>query len=341
MSTMNPVFNSLFSLDHLDDLDDLDETRKASAPTSSRNEFGNGKSIGVSGATNVTLRAPRPKSTVETWSLPAYASCIRSPSIMMSTGDDLVVIRSRIARALNIQDDDTVEFRFDATGDTFDLKVKVRDSICSDVLLHDLIGLGMAESVSMDRYGETVKFKSGRAILLPRQHMWAGMRVVTIHGSACLFFDGASRNNPRGPAGYGFHIVEGSDGNGDELVEGYGYAGMDRSNNEMEYEGLMEAIIWATRLDLANLTICGDSELIINQLTGKYNIKNHRLKVLHSKAHALLQQYSNLNVTFKHIPREKNAISDNLANRAIATKKTVITVNWPNVNKFMQNDEYA
>jgi len=294
---------------------------------------------GVAGATTVTLKSPKPRNaTVATWSLPAYCSVMRSPSLMMSAGEDLVMIRSRIAEALKIEDNDLVEIRFDETGDTFTLKVKVQDKLSSDVLIHDMIGLEMVESVSMDSYGDTVTFKSMRKLILPAQNMWAGIRMVKKQGSACLYFDGASKaskTNPRGPAGFGFHIVGGSDGNGDDLIQGYGYAGMDRTNNEMEYEGLIEALVWATRLDLLGLTICGDSELIINQLTGKYTIKNHRLKVLHSRAHAILNQHKeHLNVSFKRISREKG-ISFSLANLAIAAKKTAITVNWPNVNKLM------
>merc|ERR1719464_922569 len=62
----------------------------------------------------------------------------------MSYGDDdLVMIRSRIANALNIQNGDKVKFIFDETEgpETFSLTVKIRDDLCSDVLIHDLFGL--------------------------------------------------------------------------------------------------------------------------------------------------------------------------------------------------------
>lgn len=296
--------------------------------------------VGVAGATNVTLRAPKQGAMVQTWSLPAYCCVIKSPSIMMGIGEDLVCITQRIADALKIEDGDVVEFRFDATGEIFGLKVSVKSTLQCDVLIHDFIhGLNLAESVSMDSYGDTLTFKSGAKLILPRQYMWAGTRVVHKHGTASLFFDGASKNNPRGPAGYGFRIVQGAEGTGDELVQGYGYAGMNRSNNEMEYEGLLEGIVWAIRLDLVSLTVCGDSELILNQLSGKYTIKNHRLQALHAKVHALLdknKEYGDLlTINYKHVSRNQNAICDSLANLAIATKKTVITVNWPNANKLM------
>ena len=69
-------------------------------------------------------------------------------------------------------------------------------------------------------------------------------------------------------------------------------------------------------------------------MTGKYGVKNQRMKGLRSKARELLDKRDDLNVEFKQLPREQNEIADNLANRAIVTKKSAITVNWPNVNRF-------
>jgi ribonuclease HI len=291
----------------------------------------------LSGGMHITVRSPRPAdATVTTWSLPAYGVVIKSPSIMMATGDDLVIIRSRIAKALNIRNGDAVDFTFNDTGDTFNLQVTVRDNIDSDILIHDFLDLGIAKSITMDSSGETLVLEGSETqLLMSRQYLWAGMRMEpTKNGSAFLRFDGASRNNPKGPAGFGFHIVR--DENGDKLVEGACYAGMNRSSNEMEYEGLIEGLIWATRLYLVNLMVCGDSELIINQVIGKYSIKNHRLKALHAKVTDLLQRYNEkLNISFAHIPRELNEVADNLANRAIATKSSVVTLNWPNVNALM------
>jgi ribonuclease HI len=82
--------------------------------------------------------------------------------------------------------------------------------------------------------------------------MWTGMRAIQIKGTVILHFDGASRGNPEGPAGYGFRITVGDDENelvrslvnpfshGIELIRGYGYGGMDRTTNEMENRGLLD-----------------------------------------------------------------------------------------------------
>ena len=114
---------------------------------------------------------------------------------------------------------------------------------------------------------------------------------------------------------------------------------MNRTSNEMEYEGLLEGLIWATRLDLMKLTICGDSKLIIDQITDKCSTNNEYLIKLKHKVKELLLRYGEdqhgTEITFQHIRREENQIADNLANRAIVTKKNVINVNWINVNKLM------
>jgi len=255
----------------------------------------------------------------------------------MSSGEDLVVVRSRIAKALEIQENDTVDFRFDVVGETFPLKVQIRDNICSDVLIHDLYGLGISRRILVDDEGETILFHSGQKVWLPRQYMWAGVReIIQKKGSACIFFAGVHINNSLliGSAGYGFRILEGSEGEGDEFVEGYGYAGIGRSGDEMQYEGLMEGLTWAIRLDAAKLTICGDSERMINSFNQECPVIDS-LACLHQKVQEMLQTNCDLEVTFKHIQQEDNVISDNLANRAIATKKNAVLVDWPNVNKFM------
>ena len=113
---------------------------------------------------------------------------------------------------------------------------------------------------------------------------------------------------------------------------------MERTSNEMEYEGLIEGVLWASRLHLSQLIIVGDSKLIIKQVTGEYSIRNHRLRTLHKRVHTLLDSCDGLEVVCMHIPRNDNQLADNLANDAIETRMNVTTCNWPNINKFMKNN---
>jgi len=303
--------------------------------------------MGVPAALQVTLQAQSQDATVRNWSLPAFLVVVRSPSVMFGaggngggTGEDLVIIRSRIADALGIQNGDTVDFFVNEIGETWRLKVKIGDNICSDVLIHDLFDLGLATSFKMSSSGSTLTLTSGKVLPQPSQEMWAGAKIIEIKGSAKLYFDGASRNNPHGPCGYGSHIERTDDASNDMLVQVSGYSGMEKSSNQMEYEGLLEGLVWATRLDLKSLTIVGDSQLIIKQLTGEYSIKNHRLKALRGKVQQLLSRSQDMEVSYLHVPRKENQIADSLANQAIETRANVTTCNWANINRLMKVDRH-
>jgi ribonuclease HI len=257
---------------------------------------------------------------------------------MMAIGDDLFIVRSRVAKALGIRNNDSVQVEFTEIGEVVTIpNVKISDQISSDVLIHDVISLRLAKSIIMDADGEKIKFHSGKVLDNPPQRMWAGMRMVIKQGHASLYFDGANQSNPQGPAGYGFSIVQ-EEPSKASLIKGYGYAGLGKSNNEMEYQGLLEGLIWATRLDLTRLSVYGDSELVIRQMTGQYKVREPRLKDLHSKVKALLSENSDLVVEFHHIPRKDNKVADLLAQMAIDTRMNVTSCTWPNINRLMSDD---
>lgn len=125
-----------------------------------------------------------------------------------------------------------------------------------------------------------------------------------------IYVDGASRGNP-GKAGIGVIIYNSK---GEVLQEEAQCIGK-ATNNVAEYiaviYGLQEGIIRKTK----NLTIYTDSELLVRQIDGRYQIKNHFLKNL-----SLLIKHLSTNIeklTIKHIGREKNKEADQLANKAI------------------------
>lgn len=121
------------------------------------------------------------------------------------------------------------------------------------------------------------------------------------------FFDGGARQNP-GPAGYGVYIV---DDNGAVLAELHGALGI-ATNNIAEYRGLIAALQWAVDNNVTEITIKGDSLLIVEQMRGNYKVKNEGLKPLHLQARMLVMQIGN--VTFAHVPREQNSDADRLSN---------------------------
>jgi ribonuclease HI len=55
----------------------------------------------------------------------------------------------------------------------------------------------------------------------------------------------------------------------------------------------------------------GNSELVINQVTQRYNIKKERLKLYFKRVNELMEAFSSFNISF--IPRDKNRKTDSLA----------------------------
>ena len=121
------------------------------------------------------------------------------------------------------------------------------------------------------------------------------------------YFDGGARSNP-GPAGYGVYIV---DDQGNVQAELHGSLGV-ATNNVAEYNGLIAALQWAIDQNLTQITIKGDSLLIIEQMRGNYKVKNEGLRPLYHQAKMLVMQIGD--VKFEHVPREKNKDADRLSN---------------------------
>ena len=63
---------------------------------------------------------------------------------------------------------------------------------------------------------------------------------------------------------------------------------------------------------MKQITIKGDSLLIIEQMRGNYKVKNEGLKPLHMKARMLVMQIGD--VKFEHVRRELNKDADRLSN---------------------------
>lgn len=122
--------------------------------------------------------------------------------------------------------------------------------------------------------------------------------------------DGGARGNP-GPAGLGM-LLEARDGT--RLWAGYSYAGV-MTNNRAEYLALIAGLQKALEFAPSELEVCMDSELIVQQMNGRYRVRNRDLMPLAAEARALLDQLPRS--TVRHVPREENAVADALANRAM------------------------
>ncbi|GAA0167028.1 hypothetical protein LIER_22054 [Lithospermum erythrorhizon] len=88
------------------------------------------------------------------------------------------------------------------------------------------------------------------------------------------------------------------------------------SNNVAEYQALILGLEPATDLDIHQLEIYGDSQLVINQLLGDYEVRKPGLIPYHGYAKRLLQSIDL--VSIKHVPRKMNKQSDALVGVALS-----------------------
>jgi len=125
-----------------------------------------------------------------------------------------------------------------------------------------------------------------------------------------LKFDGCSKGNP-GPAGIGAVIYK----NNTEHWALCKYIGDKKTNNEAEYSALILGLETAIKRKITTLSVCGDSQLVINQINGIYKVKNENLFKLYEKAIQLKNQFSYID--FNHIYRKDNKRADELSNIAL------------------------
>jgi len=128
-------------------------------------------------------------------------------------------------------------------------------------------------------------------------------------GRVVCYFDGACPSNQfrqKGPMRAAYVIGE------EAFLRGVADCptkdGAKRSNNIAEYQGLILLL-----QDLRGrergapgkhaYLICGDSQLILRQMTGEYRVKEPHLAVLREEARALAQE---LDVRFRWVPRGSN-----------------------------------
>ncbi len=122
--------------------------------------------------------------------------------------------------------------------------------------------------------------------------------------------DGGARGNP-GPAGYGA-LIQNDDGM--VIAELSEFLGM-RTNNYAEYSGLLGCLQYALDHQHPRLRVVSDSELMVKQIQGKYQVKSPDLKPLHEEARRRIAKLEAFEIS--HALRHKNKDADRLANEAM------------------------
>jgi ribonuclease HI len=127
---------------------------------------------------------------------------------------------------------------------------------------------------------------------------------------AILWTDGAARGNP-GRAGSGAILKTTS---GEVLAADGQYLG-ETTNNVAEYKALLLGLRRALQHGIRRLEVRADSELMIKQLRGEYQVRAEGLKPLFAEAKAMIGRFEAAKLV--HVRREQNVEADRLANQAI------------------------
>jgi probable phosphoglycerate mutase len=123
--------------------------------------------------------------------------------------------------------------------------------------------------------------------------------------------DGGSRGNP-GPAAYGAVVRDGD--TGDVLVEVAEYIGT-ATNNVAEYRGVIAGLTAALELGATDVGVRMDSKLVVEQLSGRWQVKHPSMKPLAMQATRLARNFAS--IEYAWMPRERNKHADRLANEAM------------------------
>ncbi|XP_078427695.1 uncharacterized protein LOC144700152 isoform X2 [Wolffia australiana] len=128
--------------------------------------------------------------------------------------------------------------------------------------------------------------------------------------SCIVEFDGASKGNP-GKAGAGA-IIRLEDGTIlARLREGLGVA----TNNVAEYRAIILGMRLALQKGFTHIRVVGDSQLVCNQVLGRWQTKHPNLLSLCKEAKELKDRFDSCMIC--HVEREFNSDADREANLAI------------------------
>lgn len=154
---------------------------------------------------------------------------------------------------------------------------------------------------------------------------YATLKGVSISSNSYLLqFDGLSEPNPGASSGGAVLF----DPEGNVIFEAGQFISY-ATNNQAEYSGLilgLQTMIAQVPHAGTNLRIEGDSQLIINQVAGKWKVKNDALKTLHATVHEALSNSVFGNVGIKHVYRENNKHADKLTNDVMKTRTSFLHV---------------
>ncbi|MFM8915432.1 MAG: ribonuclease HI family protein, partial [Candidatus Limnocylindrus sp.] len=130
--------------------------------------------------------------------------------------------------------------------------------------------------------------------------------------------DGACRGNP-GPASIGVALYDAASHGSDDPdaipVASISAAIGTTTNNVAEWRAVIAAIDFAAELGAREIDLLLDSKLVVEQLQGRWRVRDAKLAPLCDEALKGLTRFAHWGA--RHVPREQNGRADALANEAL------------------------
>ena len=128
-----------------------------------------------------------------------------------------------------------------------------------------------------------------------------------------VYCDGGARGNP-GPAAIGAVVFDPATSPPTRLATVSERIGV-TTNNVAEYRACIAGLEAARAFPSRAIRLRADSMLVVEQLKGRWRVKQAHLRPLRDRALALLDEYEEVDVA--HVRREQNADADALVNAAL------------------------
>ena len=133
-----------------------------------------------------------------------------------------------------------------------------------------------------------------------------------MQNSLFVYCDGGARGNP-GPAAAAIVVEK----DGKVIHKESKYLGRG-TNNEAEYSGAILGLEWVSKniTGAEKITFILDSQLVANQLSGKFKVKNENLRNRYFTAKTLEKNIP-AEINYESVSRERNKIADFLVNKEL------------------------
>ena len=127
---------------------------------------------------------------------------------------------------------------------------------------------------------------------------------------ATIKFDGGTRPTNPGPSAIGYSVST-----DDSTEQGSHHIG-EATNNQAEYHALIQALQTARQMGCTDVVVRGDSQLVVKQVQGEWNVNDSELQTLWKRVRELAEGYKEFDI--QHIPREENKDVNRLVDRAFS-----------------------